>query len=150
MILNYHRPRLPDDRAANVSTGGGPRGGWILASLLTGGLLLFRYAAVTGTTERTGAAVAKTDVVIMEEALDLYKLDAGQFPADVDGLNALHIAPPGMSGWRGPYVKRHVPADPWGNAYVYHATKPCGAKPYTLLSRGPDGVEGTADDIVNK
>jgi len=28
--------------------------------------------------------------------------------------------------------------------------KPSGSKPYTLLSRGPDWIEGTADDIVNK
>jgi general secretion pathway protein G len=87
---------------------------------------------------------------MLDSALELYRADVGQYPTDEDGLEALHTAPPSETGWHGPYIRRHAPNDPWGNPYVYHVTQPAGEGPFTLLSRGPDGIEGTADDVVNK
>ncbi len=48
-------------------------------------------------------------------------------------------------GWRGPYIERGESnayrKDAWGNNYIYNKNK------NFLRSRGPDGVNGTADDI---
>jgi general secretion pathway protein G len=40
------------------------------------------------------------------------------------------------------------PVDPWGSACVYHVPGRHNVD-YDLLSIGPDGKEGTADDIGN-
>jgi type II secretion system protein G len=154
VILDYQRPGIPDYSKPYLSDDDGDRRlRGLLVPAFIGVLLFFQYGLgwMTGTTCRNSAtAGAKTDIMMLGSALDLYKADVGQYPADADGLAALNTAPPGTAGWHGPYLRRHAPNDPWGRPYVYHATRPSGADPYTLLSRGPDGVEGTKDDIVNK
>ena len=50
--------------------------------------------------------------------------------------------------WKGPYIKRGVPNDPWGNPYVYRFPGQHNVNSYDLHSFGPDGHEG-GDDIDN-
>lgn len=49
--------------------------------------------------------------------------------------------------WRGPYLRKEIPLDPWDNPYAYvspGATDPNG---YDLASRGRDGKPGgTGED----
>ncbi len=47
------------------------------------------------------------------------------------------------------YMNRKDLRDPWGNAFkmMCGASLPAGAKGVAILSFGPDGTEGTADDI---
>ena len=43
-----------------------------------------------------------------------------------------------------------LPKDPWGHDYIYHPpTGGDGGTQYSVISAGPDGQEGTADDIPN-
>ena len=91
---------------------------------------------------------AKTDVANMETALDAFEIDTGRYPKQSEGLAALVLAPPGSSNWRGPYV-RLVPNDPWGRPYTYTVPGKKHPTGYDLLSAGPDGKVGTADDISN-
>ncbi len=81
-------------------------------------------------------------------ALDGYALDNDEFPTTEQGLNALRVNPGSSPNWTGPYLKKQIPKDPWGNAYVY--TSP-GVQnlDYDLYSYGPDGTEATDDDIKN-
>lgn len=95
-------------------------------------------------------AAANVDVSSLNAAIDLFHQDTGRVPTDVEGLGVLVTPPADRSHWHGPYVRRTLPNDPWGRAYVYHATRTSGDSPFTVLSVGPDGVEGTADDIVNR
>ncbi len=64
----------------------------------------------------------KEDIQAVENALDLYKLDNGQYPSQAQGLKALVSKPttaPIPSNYAsGGYVKR-MPLDPWGHAYHY-------------------------------
>jgi general secretion pathway protein G len=153
VILDYQRPGIPDYTKPSPSDDDNERPSrWLLVPGFLGVLLFLHYHsdALVGRTPCTKTDAAKTDIMMLGSALDLYRDDVGQYPTDADGLNALHVAPPRATGWRGPYVRRHVPNDPWGNPYVYHATTPSGIDPYTILSRGPDGTEGTSDDVVNK
>ena len=44
------------------------------------------------------------------------------------------------TGWTGPYLKKGVPADPWGHAYVYRTPGQKGE--FELFSYGRDGKPG--------
>lgn len=68
-----------------------------------------------------GAKVKTAGIQIkdMEQALEMYKLDVGRFPATEQGLDALVVKPVNAPGWNGPYLKARVPLDPWKNRYHY-------------------------------
>jgi general secretion pathway protein G len=74
------------------------------------------------------------------KALDQYRLDTGHYPTTEQGLAALQEKPANETKWDGPYLKKGVPPDPWGNPYVYK--KPGDHGEYDLLSYGKDGVAG--------
>src|ERR1700741_3583421 len=66
-------------------------------------------------------ATAKSQIEMLGAALDAYRLDNGRYPTTDQGLNALWPAPtadPRPLSWRGPYLRKAVPADPWGKPYV--------------------------------
>lgn len=66
------------------------------------------------------AVRAKTDVLAIQNALDLYKLDNGFYPSTDQGLIALVEKPdsnPSPRNWQ-PYLKS-LPKDPWGRDYLY-------------------------------
>jgi len=99
---------------------------------------------------KSSAKVAKVQIEAFGQALDQYRLDNGRYPTTEQGLVALRAAPPGAGQWRGPYLKREVPADPWGRAYLYQSPGQHGD--YDLQSLGADGRpggEGEAADIVS-
>lgn len=85
---------------------------------------------------------AMRSVDAFAEALGRFKFHCGEYPTTEEGLEALASKEIKREGWIGPYIKKIVP-DPWKNAYIYELTN--GAP--VVLSMGPDGVRGTADDI---
>jgi general secretion pathway protein G len=93
---------------------------------------------------------ARAQIDSLEKALDQYRLDTGRYPVMEQGLAALITRPPNEPKWDGPYLKKNVPADPWGNAYVYKIPGEHGE--FDLLSLGKDGQlggTGEAADITN-
>jgi general secretion pathway protein G len=74
------------------------------------------------------------------KALDQYRLDTGHYPTTEQGMAALQEKPANETKWDGPYLKKGVPPDPWGNVYVYK--RPGDHGEYDLLSYGKDGVAG--------
>lgn len=93
---------------------------------------------------------ARAQIDAFEKALDQYRLDVGRYPASEQGLAALMQAPAGVSRWAGPYLKKAVPADPWGQPYQYRQPGEHGE--FDLLSWGADGKpggEGIDADIGN-
>ncbi|HSI95446.1 MAG TPA: type II secretion system major pseudopilin GspG [Methylophilaceae bacterium] len=93
---------------------------------------------------------ARAQIAALEQALDQYRLDTGRYPGPDEGLDALFKKPSSESRWDGPYLKKAVPADPWGNSYQYRIPGEHGE--YDLFSFGKDGQPGGADamaDIVN-
>jgi general secretion pathway protein G len=97
--------------------------------------------------ERIGAA--KGQISGLELALDMFYSECGRYPTTAEGLDALIVAPEGLKGWKGPYLKKDVPNDPWDHPYVYKSPgmHSKATMSYDLSSNGPDGEEGTADDI---
>jgi general secretion pathway protein G len=93
---------------------------------------------------------ARAQIDALEKALDQYRLDTGHYPAMELGLAALVAKPTSEAKWDGPYLKKSVPLDPWGNAYVYRIPGEHGE--FDLLSFGKDGQlggTGEAADITN-
>ncbi len=88
---------------------------------------------------------AKSQIELFGGSLDQLRLDTGNYPSSSEGLAAL-LTNPGMDGWDGPYLKKEsIPHDPWKNDYVYRYPGSHGE--YDLYSMGPDGQDGTEDDI---
>ena len=87
---------------------------------------------------------ARAQIDALEKALDTYRLDTGHYPSTEQGLVALFSSPANEPKWQGPYLKKAVPADPWGNAYIYKSPGEHGD--IDLLSYGSDGHAGGKDD----
>lgn len=100
------------------------------------------------------ASTAKAQIEMLGAALDAYRLDNGTYPSTQQGLGALWteptIDPP--SNWRGPYLRKPVPLDPWGRPYSYQFPGQQNPRGYDLLTYGLDaqpGGDGENADIVS-
>lgn len=99
------------------------------------------------------SSTARSQLDIFALALDSYRLDNDYYPTTEQGLSALVSIPeqpPEPRRWRGPYLKRAVPSDPWGRSYVYESSN--GNDNYSLRSLGRDGGpggDGEDEDIVS-
>jgi general secretion pathway protein G len=104
-----------------------------------------KYFSQLGKSEVT---VARAQIEAFEKSLDTFRLDVGRYPTTEEGLNALMTAPPTAAAkWNGPYLKKGVPADPWGHAYQYRA--PGSKAEYEILSLGKDGQPGGAGEAAD-
>lgn len=98
-------------------------------------------------------ATAHSQIDMLGAALDAYRLDNGLYPTTEQGLGALTEQPvtePRPPNWRGPYLRKAVPNDPWGRAYTYKSPGEANPAGFDLLSFGADGKpggEGEAADI---
>ncbi len=106
-----------------------------------------KYFSQVGKSE---VKAARAQIDALEKALDQYRLDVGRYPSTEQGLAALNKRPSGENRWQGPYLRKEVPPDPWGNAYQYRQPGEHGE--FDLFSFGKDGKlggEAEAADIVN-
>lgn len=114
----------------------------ILASLVVPNLM--------GNKEQADHQKAVSDIVALENALDMYKLDNSLYPNTEQGLDALVTKPtsqPEPRNYRDDgYIKR-LPKDPWGNDY--QLVSPGEHGKIDVFSMGLDGEAGTDDDIGN-
>ena len=98
---------------------------------------------------------AKSQLDIFALALDSYRLDNDVFPSTTQGLSALRTAPTGGDAprnWRGPYLRKSIPADPWGRPYVYvepGKENPTSYDVYTLGRDGAIGGDGEDADLTS-
>ena len=97
--------------------------------------------------DRAMTEKARADVALLEQALEMYRLDQLSYPSVDQGLEALVDAPNGVANperYRpGGYIKR-LPNDPWGNPYQY--VQPGESRPFDLYSLGADGRLGGDGD----
>ncbi len=116
----------------------------ILAGLVSP--LVFRNVGDAKTT------AAKAQIESFALALDTYRMDNDYYPSTSQGLAALQILPmgePAPRQWRGPYLRKGVPLDPWGKPYLYQSPGAVNPGAYDLVSLGrdarPGGTEEDAD-----
>ena len=91
------------------------------------------------------ATATRAQIEIFGLALETYRLDNDYFPSTAQGLEALRTAPsgePAPRNWRGPYLKKAVPVDPYGRPYLYRSPGEVNPDSYDLLSLGRDGRPG--------
>ena len=120
------------------------RQGFTLIELLVVMVILGLLAALVGPRlfGHVGAAnqkAAKTQIEMLGQALDAFRLDVGRYPTTSEGLNAL-VTNPGVEGWNGSYLKKGLPNDPWKRPYLYQSPGEHGD--YDLVSNGADGAPG--------
>lgn len=100
----------------------------------------------TGKSQEAKVTRARLDIGNIGSALSLYEIETGSFPSGDQGLMAL-VEDPGVPGWTRKLNASSL-KDPWGNEYQYSYPGSRDSD-YDLYSIGPDGQEGTDDDIGN-
>jgi general secretion pathway protein G len=123
--------------------------GFTLVELLVVMIIIGLLAALVGPRfirqeEKAKVKAARAQIELLSTALDTFRLDVGRYPSSQEGLEALRTQPGGLERWDGPYLKKDVPVDPWGKAYVYKSPGDHG--PFDLLSYGADGAPGGDGD----
>jgi general secretion pathway protein G len=115
----------------------------LLAAIIAPQVLKYLGSARTQT--------AKVQIQNVVSALELYRLDVGQYPTQEQGLNAVIAAPPNTPGWAGPYLTRpSALIDPWGQPYLYRNPGQHGEiDVYSLGSDKAPGGTGEAADVGN-
>ena len=94
---------------------------------------------------RAKDSTARAQIEMLGSALEAYRLDNDGYPTTEQGLAALVKRPetaPVPRDWRGPYLRRALPGDPWGSPYVYRSPGRDDPTGYELLTLGRDGREG--------
>jgi general secretion pathway protein G len=91
--------------------------------------------------------IAKIQIKELEGGLQLFSFDMGRYPNSAEGLESLVRNPGNNDAWKGPYLAKDLPRDPWGRVYVYRSPGLHGD--YDLFSCGADGAEGGDDDICS-
>jgi len=122
----------------------------IVVVIILGLLVALVGPRVFGRIGQSKQATARAQIELLGEALDHYRLDVGSYPASAQGLAALNQNP-NVPNWNGPYLKKGVPRDPWGNPYKYVCC-PGQHGDYDLWSEGSDGApggQGEATDVTS-
>ena len=131
-------------RAVRASLRG--QGGFTLIELLVVIIVLGLLVGLVGPrlfgrVGQSKQAAAKAQIELIGAGLDQYRLDVGSYPQTAQGLEAMQANPGTAPNWNGPYLKKAVPRDPWGNPYKYRCC-PGQHGDYDLWSEGADGAPG--------
>ena len=122
----------------------------LLVVLIVLGLLASLVAPrIIGRVSEARTTTARTQLDLLGVALDSYRLDNGSYPTTEQGLAALRDRPtrePVPGSWRGPYLRKAVPMDPWGRAYVYRSPGQQNPSGFDLVTLGRDGQPGGQDE----
>ena len=88
---------------------------------------------------------AKSQIDLLALALNSYRLDNDVFPTSEQGLEALRTMPAvgePPRNWRGPYLSKVVPSDPWGRPFTYLQPGRVNVTSFDLYTLGRDGRSG--------
>ena len=133
------------------------RGGFTLIEVMLVLVILMILGTLTGVAvdqSRKSAYIrtAKSQIGMFKTPLAMYRLDVGDLPTTQQGLEALREAPSDLANpdkWKGKYLEEPVPPDPWDNEYQYEYPGSHEEDAPDIWSWGPDGIDGTDDDIGN-
>lgn len=112
-------------------------------------LASFVVLQFTGIQQRANVQAAKTQVGLINDAVELYEATVSAYPSSLQSLRAAPQDLPDPSKWAGPYLKMDLGTDPWGNQYQYACPGAHNPDRFDVWSFGPDRVNGTPDDIGN-
>jgi general secretion pathway protein G len=128
----------------------------LLVVIIVLGLLAGLVAPqILGRVSEAKSKTARTQIALLSVALDNYRLDNGAYPTTEQGLAALMTVPdrePRPTSWKGPYLRKAVPLDPWGRPYLYRSPGEESKSSFDLSTLGRDGQPGGEnedEDIVS-
>lgn len=117
---------------------------------IIGGIMALVATNILGSAGDARIKTTKSQIKLLENALDLYRLDNYVYPTTEQGLEALIRKPsssPEPKNYKANgYLKgNNVPTDAWGNEFLYFMEKGS----YEIVSLGADGQEGGEDDAAD-
>jgi len=122
---------------------------------IIGTLALIVGPSVMGNLGDANTTAARAQIEILVVGLENYRMDTAMYPDTEQGLAVLRTWPAGSvppPGWRGPYLRKPVPLDPWKRPYIYRSPGTHNPDSYDLYTLGRDGVvggEGEDEDITS-
>lgn len=111
----------------------------VLILAVLAALIVPRVIGKSGDAKHSKAA---SDIAALRASLQNFRLDCDRYPTDEEGLQALRSAPGDVKNWRGPYLDRPLPPDPWGEPYIYEVN----GDEIRVISYGRDKVPGGVDE----
>lgn len=115
----------------------------LIVMVIIGLLASLVAPAMFGKVDSAKAKTAQAQMQLLATAIDTFRLDVGEFPANLDELRKSTKA-----NWDGPYFSKDIPLDPWNNPYIYTVPGEDGA-PYVLISYGQGGEPGGEDNAAD-
>jgi general secretion pathway protein G len=129
--------------------------GWtFMETLIVVAIVMVLSAGVgymaSGSLEKARVASAKAQIDSFCTALEMFYMDTGKYPSDEEGLEALWKKDRAESElWKGPYLYKAVPKDPWGNEYEYLTDEFLNYRIRSFGADGREGGEGKNKDITS-
>lgn len=117
----------------------------LVVIVILGLLAAFVAPKYFGQIGKSKIQTAKSQIDAFDKAIDQFRVDTGHFPTTEQGLISLFAQPANEPLWHGPYLKKVIPADPWGNPFVYRSPGTEG-RDFEIVSYGADGKSGGAGD----
>ena len=123
----------------------------LMAMLIIIGLLATLVVTKVATKiDQARITTTKANLKSLHTAINHFKMESGRFPTEDEGLIALIEQPSDVIIWeQGGYLETtEIPPDGWGHEFIYE-WMPEGGKQFAIRSCGPDGEEGTEDDLLS-
>ena len=123
----------------------------LMAMLIIIGLLAtVAVKKVADQISKARITTTKANLKVLHDAVNQFRMDTDQYPSEDMGLLDLVEQPPDIPNWpMGGYLETtDLPKDGWGNDF-YFQLYPESGKPFVIISFGPDGEEGTEDDLYS-
>jgi len=123
----------------------------LMAMLIIIGLLATLVVTkVANKIDQAREMTTKANLKMLHSAVNQFRMDTSRFPNEDIGLLELVEMPPDVMNWPpGGYLETtDIPPDGWGNPFIYEAYPESG-KQFAIRSAGPDGEEGTEDDLLS-
>jgi len=123
----------------------------LMAMLIIIGLLATLVVTkVASKIDQARITTTKANLKALHSAVNQFKMETGRFPSDDKGLIDLIEQPTDVDTWEpGGYLETtEIPPDGWGNEFIYELYPESG-KQFVIRSMGPDGEEGTEDDLLS-
>jgi general secretion pathway protein G len=145
MLARYHGNRRQPQSAR--------RTGFTLMEVLLVLVILVVLASMAvqmfaGTQAKADQNAAAAQVGLYKSAIEMFKFDTKQYPEDMESLTSEPSDSKMADRWSGPYMDK-VAVDPWDNEYKLAAPGKHNTDGFDVWSMGPDGQDGTDDDIGN-
>ena len=116
--------------------------------VILGSLVVGTYSKLQ---DRANVNAARSQIGLFETPLQMYYQSQNMFPTTEQGLQALREPPgdiPNPNDWI-QLMGKPIPNDPWGKPYQYVTPGTYNTSSYDIWSMGPDGADGTGDEIGN-